>query len=77
MYHLNAIQVAVHLLATTTNVTTNNIKVPYKMLYLDNACFNTVGKRIMEEWFPLTFQCIYVYRCMYCCLVTEHWEHLL
>ena len=27
---------AVHLLATTTNVTTNNIKVPYKMLYLDS-----------------------------------------
>ena len=27
---------AVHLLATTTNMTTNNIKVPYKMLYLDS-----------------------------------------
>ena len=30
---------AVHLLATTTNVTTNNIKVPYKMLYLDISLF--------------------------------------
>ena len=34
--NVHVYQFAVHLLATTTNVTTNNIKVPYKMLYLDS-----------------------------------------